>query len=160
MAAHFPRDVPLVHAYCFIPKKHVTHLIPHTHFPIPVLVWISPTPPVSLFVVLVGFVNAHCCGLFPQALERSVIHYRICVSKLGRLQSRSSRLNNNVFPKHLLECSKTFHSQRLAATHRDLLIHTLTWELPGADAVACLNNIQLSAMLNFISECFDNDVQY
>lgn len=35
-----------------------------------------------------------------------------------------------------------------------------TWEIPGAGAVACLNNNQLSAMLNFISECFNNDVQY
>lgn len=82
------------------------------------------------------------------------------VNKLAKLQSSSSRLSHNVFPKHLLELSKTFHLKQLAATHRDLSRHMLTWELPGAGAVACLNNNQLSAMLNFISECFDNDVQY
>lgn len=82
------------------------------------------------------------------------------VSKLARLQSSSSRLSHTVFPKHLLELSKTFHSQQLAATHRDLSRNMFTWELPGSGAVACLNNNQLSAVLNFISECFDNDVQY
>lgn len=65
-----------------------------------------------------------------------------------------------MFPKHLLERSEAFHSQQLATTPRELLRHMLTWELSGADAEACLNNIQLSAMLNSISECFDNDVKY
>lgn len=65
-----------------------------------------------------------------------------------------------MFPKHLLECSKTFHSQKLAATHGDLLWHMFTWELYGVDSVVCLNNKQLAAMLNFISECFSSDVPY
>jgi len=158
-AAHFPGDVLFVHPYCCILKNHITHVIPRVHFPIPVFVCLfSIFPPVSLFVIAV--VLTHTPVGYSPKLWKDQSCITGYVSKLVRLQSSSTRLNNNVFPKHLLEHSKTFHSQRLAATHRDLLRHTLTWELPGADAVACLNNNQLSAMLNIISECFNNDVQY
>lgn len=90
--------------------------------------------------------------------DQSYIRWYVC--KLARLHSSTSRLNNTVFPKHLLElspkhCITTDLLQQIDRAFQD----TGAWEHLGADAVACINNTQFTTMLNFISECFSNAVQ-